>query len=100
MFVAIFPSDCPFSSFFQTSAAKQKSFIRVISSVRYAAQNYNIQNALYCGDWDKGTHPKHIWNRCNWIADETLEPEKIAAKMVYETEDNSQLWTVIIKELE
>lgn len=100
MFVAIFPTDCPFSSFFQTSAVKQKSFIRTVSAVRYAAMDYNSKNVLYCGDWDKGTHPKHIWNRYNWIADETLEPEGIVAKMVYETEDSSQLWTIIIKEIE
>ena len=99
MITVIFPTDCPFTPFFRGNAAKQKSFIRSISGVRYAVMDYNIHNGFTACDLDGKASNEFIWNRYVWITDEDMPEDGVIARMMYETEDKEKRWTVIIKEI-
>lgn len=96
-YTAHFSTNCPFANYCHMTPAGSESWIRTINRVERGMRRYNINNDLYCGNWDKGTHPKHIWRtHCEFI--DNPQDDNIVTYMVFETEDKKQNWVVYITE--
>lgn len=89
MFYAIFNSDCPFRSYVRINKACHKSFVRMVSAIRYGVINYNVMQAY---DFDD---PRYIDFKYIHILDERNDLNEVAY-MTFQQGDN--YWLVTITE--
>ena len=90
MFYTIFESDCPFSAFMRKNA--NKSFVRIVDYVRYAAIDYNRHNAFSPLEND----PRYISFHHIRVYDERNDLNEVA-HMVF-MNDMGDKWVVTITE--
>jgi len=90
MFYAIFESDCPFAAFVRKTS--NKSFVRMVDYVRYAAMDYNRHNGFSPFEND----PHYISFHHIHVYDERNDLNEIA-HMVF-MDDNNNRWVVTITE--
>lgn len=89
MFYAIFNSDCPFRSYVRINKACHKSFVRIVSAIRYGVINYNVQQGY---DFDD---PRYIDFKYIRIPDERNDLNEVA----YMTfQQGNEYWLVTITE--
>lgn len=90
MFYAIFESACPFTTFMRKNA--NKSFVRIVDYVRYAAMDYNRHNDFSPFEND----PRYISFHHIRVYDERNDLNEVA-HMVF-MDGNNNRWVVTITE--
>lgn len=85
MFTATFETDCPFAAFMRKNP--NKSFVRIVDYVRYAAIDYNLHNPVDFED------PRRIF--FNYIRIYDDNPNDLTAHMIFGNHKGDK-WTVTI----
>ena len=89
MFEAIFCSDCPFRPYVRINKVCRKSFVRIVSAIRYGVINYNVMQGY---DFDD---PRYIDFKRIEIFEESNDLHEVAY-MTFQQGD--EYWLVAITE--